>query len=200
MRLDGDVLEGNGSFHIGQEHADDGIVGVHGCGEVACGRRLGGRHHRRPLHLLVLVLMLLRMLRRARCVLCRHMGGCRVVRGLVLVLVLVGGVDLVMQIVLPRRVGGLGGVLSHAVTGVSRCSLDSASLWYILGRGKWPANGSSSSPTAADGPECILARRRARVVHEEGAPVGDEGWVRVTLLLVLFVLPPPAVSQRLWPS
>lgn len=127
-------------------------------------------------------------------------------RGLLLVvmllLLLVGGVDLVMQVVLPRRVGGLRGVLSHAVASVSRSSLCSAplSLWYILGRGEWPTNGSASSPTAADGPECILARRGAGVVHEEGAPVGDEGWVRVTLLLVLLVLPPPAVSQRLRPS
>jgi hypothetical protein len=37
-------------------------------------------------------------------------------------------------------------------------------------------------------------------VHEEGAPVGDEGRVRVALLLVLFVLAPPAVAQRLRPS
>lgn len=52
---------------------DDGIVGVHGCGEVASGRRLGGSHHRRPLHLLILMLLLML---RARCVWRMHVGGC----------------------------------------------------------------------------------------------------------------------------
>jgi hypothetical protein len=88
---------------------------------------------------------------------------------------------------LSRRVGGLEGVLSHAVASVSRFSLCSAPLWYVLGWGEWPTNGSASSPTATNGPECSLARRRAGVVHEEGAPVGDEGLVRVTLLLLLLV-------------
>ena len=74
----------------------------------------------------MMLLLLMLMLRRARCVLRMHVGGCRVLlRGLVLLLVLllVGGVDLVMQVVLPRRVGGLGGVVSHAVAEVSRSSL-----------------------------------------------------------------------------
>ena len=74
----------------------------------------------------MMLLMLMLMLRRARCVLRMHVGGCGVLlRGLVLLLVLllVGGVDLVMQVVLPRRVGGLGGVVSHAVAEVSRSSL-----------------------------------------------------------------------------
>ena len=82
MRLDRDVLEGNRGLHVREEHADDGIVGVHGCGEVASGRRLGGSRHRRPLHLLILMLLMLMllllmlMLRRARCVWRMHVGGC----------------------------------------------------------------------------------------------------------------------------
>ena len=86
VRLDGYVLEGDRGLHVREEHADDGIVGVHGCGEVASGRRLGGSHHRRPLHLLILMLLLLLllmmmmlmmmlMLRRARCVWRMHVGG-----------------------------------------------------------------------------------------------------------------------------
>jgi hypothetical protein len=36
------------------------------------------------------------------------------------------------------------------------------------------------------------------IVHEEDAAVGDEGRIRVPLLLVLFVLPPLALRERLW--
>jgi hypothetical protein len=73
--------------------------------------------------------------------------------------------------------------------------------WCVLCRRKRPSNGSpTTSPTAsANGPEAVLGGSRALVVHEEGAAVGDEGGVGVAFLLVLLMLPSPALAQRLLP-
>ena len=112
--------------------------------------------------------------------------------------------DRLVEIVLPWGVGRLRSLCSQATRYVRMLPIE-IELMYVLCWGVWTADerSTSATSTSAAGPklsEATLTRSRPLIMHEEVAPVGNEGRIRISFLLVLLMLPPLALRERLWLS
>lgn len=193
--LDGHIRELYGLLHSGKVHPDLGIGSVHRRGEVA-GRRLfrGRRGGAIPLRwcLLCLVRRWVEGCIRPRASLGRRLRLGRLIH------------ERLVEVVLPGGVCSVRGLCPCTAVLLARTRLCLKARYSLRWR-KRPSDG--RSPHATAGPssrpklsEAILAGCGALVVHEEGSAVRYESRICIPLLLVVLVLPPPALYQRLWPA